>query len=110
MFFRMTIAAALAIVATDAYAAGAQCSDEHGLRSKRGDEPAEMAFVNKSPHTIRIYWINYDGGRQFYAEVRPGREHVQRTYRTHPWVVTDRRENCLGIYYPYRHGRHVVID
>ena len=105
-------AAAAAILfagGTIAQAAGAECAEEHGLRSKRGDQPTELVFVNKKSHPVRIYWINYDGGRKFYAEVRPHQEHVQQTYRTHPWVVTDRQENCLGVYFPHRHGKRVVI-
>jgi von Hippel-Lindau disease tumor supressor len=109
MFSRFSLAAILSFLANCAYAAGETCPGEGGLRSKRGDRPAEMEFINRTDHSIRIYWINYDGGRKFYAAVRPGGSHLQQTYRTHPWVVTDGRENCIGIYFPYRHGRSVVI-
>src|SRR5262249_34163149 len=95
---------------TFAQAAGVQCPEEQGLRSERGDQPAEITFVNKRSDVVRVYWITYEGSRKLYAEIQPQQEHAQRTYLTHPWIVTDRQENCLGVYLPYPHGRHVVID
>lgn len=33
-------------------------------------------------------------------QIQPGDKVVQQTYVTHPWVITDTSNNCLGVYYP----------
>lgn len=90
-------------------AAGARCSQEHGLRSLAGTTSTAITFVNNSATTIRTYWIDYQGTRKFYAEVQPGRSYVQQTYLTHPWVVTNSQEDCLGVYMPNPSPRRIVI-
>ncbi|ANV99335.1 hypothetical protein LMTR13_03235 [Bradyrhizobium icense] len=62
------------------------------------------------PITLRIYWINYEGRRHFYAAVRPHQSYHQQTYLTHPWVLTNENEDCLAIYMPTREPRRVSID
>ena len=82
------------------HAAGARCAQERGLRSLEGTTSTSITFVNDSRGMIRTYWIDYRGTRVFYAEVPPGGSYVQQTFLTHPWVVTNSQEDCLGVYMP----------
>jgi uncharacterized caspase-like protein len=85
------------------------CSQEHSLRSLEGTTSTAITFVNSSANTIRTYWIDYQGKRKFYASVAPGSSYVQQTYVTHPWVVTNNQEVCLGVYMPEPSPSRVVV-
>jgi hypothetical protein len=80
--------------------AGAHCPEEGRLRSTEGKTSTHVNFANQTGHAIRTYWLNYEGHRQFYAEIQPGTAYRQQTYLTHPWVVTDGSDNCLKIIMP----------
>jgi hypothetical protein len=82
------------------HAAGARCAQEWDLRSLEGRASTSVTFVNNSRGMIRTYWIDYQGRRVFYAEIPPGGSYVQQTFLTHPWVVTNSQEDCLGVYMP----------
>lgn len=64
-----------------------------------GKVATKVVFRNKSPKTVKTYWLDYSGKRKFYAQLKPGKNYVQSTYVTHPWIVTDASDNCLGVYY-----------
>ncbi|MGH6742518.1 MAG: hypothetical protein ACREDY_26400 [Bradyrhizobium sp.] len=89
-----------ALVSTGAQAAGNRCPQERDLRSIEGKISTQVTFVNAYGATIRIYWLNYNGGRQFYQQLAAGRSFAVNTYVTHPWVVTDSDENCIEVYLP----------
>lgn len=57
-----------------------------------------MKFINKRPHEVRTYWLDYNGRRVFYKAIAPNGQYTQPTYKTHPWVVTDQKDNCIEIY------------
>jgi hypothetical protein len=76
------------------------CSAEPNLRSVEGLTHAPIEFVNLSGQARRLYWLDYGGARVFYNALEPGRNVVENTYLTHPWVVADAADACLGIYVP----------
>ena len=90
-------------------AAGPRCPDEAGLRSTEGVVSTSITFMNRMPIAVRIYWINYDGKRQFYGIVGPHRSFHQQTYVTHPWVLTDQNENCVAAYMPTHEPGRVFV-
>jgi hypothetical protein len=92
-----------------AYAAGERCSEEAGSRSIEWSTPTSIAFDNNTGDVIRVYWIDYEGVRKFYSEVVSGQSYVQRTYVTHPWVVTNRNYDCLGVYMPGVSPRRIEL-
>jgi hypothetical protein len=77
-----------------------QCADENQIRSVEGKNSTYVNFVNRGNKTVRTYWINYQGQRIFYSQLEPGESYRQQTYLTHPWVITDSRNNCLGMRMP----------
>jgi hypothetical protein len=80
--------------------AGARCPEEGRLRSTDGRTSTYINFVNHTRQAIRTYWLNYEGHRQYYAEIQAGATYRQQTYLTHPWVVTDSSDNCLRVLMP----------
>jgi von Hippel-Lindau disease tumor supressor len=78
--------------------ANASCRDELSMRSIQGNVHTSMKFVNRTNHEIRSYWLDYSGRRVFYKAIPPNGNYTQPTFQTHPWVITDQRDNCLAIY------------
>jgi uncharacterized protein len=76
------------------------CATEPGLQSKRTRVLTTITFRNLTRSTLRIFWVTYQGQRKFHADLPAGRTMYQRTYAGHPWVVTDTRNSCLGVYLP----------
>jgi len=74
------------------------CRDERNLRSVQGNVHTAMKFVNRTHQEIRSYWLDYNGRRVFYKAIPPNGNYTQPTFQTHPWVITDQRDNCLDIY------------
>ena len=77
---------------------GQTCKEERGLRSVQGHVNTTMHFVNKRDQEIRTYWLDYQGRRVFYKAIPAKGRYTQPTFQTHPWVVTDQRDNCLGVF------------
>jgi S1-C subfamily serine protease len=71
------------------------CASVGSLRSIDGVRPLSVTFANESPEDIRIYWIDYTGQRKLYGDLRPKESLDENTYGTHPWLITDERDNCL---------------
>lgn len=76
------------------------CPSEQSSHSIVGIQSTHLNFINHSGKTVRTYWINYQGARQFYAEIADGQSYLQQTYVSHPWVVTDTQNNCIAFFMP----------
>jgi hypothetical protein len=74
------------------------CDAEKILKSKSG-KSINIKFINNMTKPVKIYWINSTGKRIVYnANLSIGSTHPQQTYVTHPWVIADSKDNCLGVY------------
>ncbi|OYX13392.1 MAG: hypothetical protein B7Z15_07450, partial [Rhizobiales bacterium 32-66-8] len=89
----------LTAAATGALAAEG-CQDERSIKSADSATATKVQFKNESKSRIKIYWLNYDGKREHYSDVAPGRSYTQETYMTHPWVVTDTNGQCILLFRP----------
>ena len=69
-----------------------------------------IVFVNKSKDVRKVYWLDFNGERHRYMELKPGEKGDQQTYLGHPWLVTDAEDNALGLYYPDGQKRVVVLE
>jgi len=85
------------------------CPLEETARSIRGDTATQIYFANNSGETIKVFWLDYKGKRKHYKTLRPGEHYTQGTYLTHPWVVTNSAEVCLGVYFPATEMRTMEI-
>jgi Zn-dependent protease len=75
----------------------AGCAVEGQLRSISGGEPADITFANHSAVTLSVYWLNYEGQRAFYAQLRPGQSLVQKSHAPNPWVIATPSGECVAI-------------
>lgn len=77
------------------------CDQEANLKSSTG-AASNIVVNNKTDATIKLYWLNTLGKRVEYSRggIKAGASHPQATYITHPWVITNANEECLGIYVP----------
>ena len=89
----IVILASLAQMPLAAAQADNRCSNAG--RSLVASYAVNLTFKNNTKHSVNVLWINYEGAREFYRRLPPGKQYVQPTYRTHPWVVTDIKGNCL---------------
>jgi hypothetical protein len=65
-------------------------------RSRASTTPASIEFVNQTPGTVNVYWLGFDGTRQFWFSLPTGRSQVQGTYIGHAWVVLSAGGTCIG--------------
>lgn len=79
------------------------------VRSISGDVPTSVRFANRSGARIRIHWLDYQGMRKLYQTLDDGAQYVQKTFITHPWLVTDERNNALSVYFPDAQPRTITI-
>jgi len=73
------------------------CTDETTIKSSSETRPTQISFRNGSADRRRLYWIDQQGQRKFYAVIPPQNIHTQPTYVAHSWVVTDDSEKCLFV-------------
>jgi hypothetical protein len=63
------------------------------LRSAQTNEPRELIVTNTlGDRSARLFWIDFDGNPQFFAEIPPRDRLVQETFRGHVWLS----ENSYG--------------
>ena len=85
------------------------CYEEGDIASVPSDQPARMIFVNDRNRPVIVHWLDFDGLRQTQAEVPPGGRMIQDTLAGHPWLVSNLRGRCLGIYLAGGGTRTVTI-
>ena len=74
--------------------APALCHGEYGNRSHPTTSPINFHIRNSSTNTIRVYWINFEGRRQWYADILPSHDYTAHSYIYHLWAITDVKDNC----------------
>lgn len=82
---------------------------EKGTRSLHANLPTEMNFKNESGQTVRIYWLDYSGNRKLYRTLENGQKHAQKTFVTHPWLITGEDDHGWYVFFPDSQSRTVVI-
>jgi hypothetical protein len=68
--------------------ATAGCQLEGSIVSAGSGGPVTFQVTNARPDALRLYWIDYEGRRRWYATIDSGSTFRQPTYAGHPWVVT----------------------
>jgi hypothetical protein len=76
------------------------CDEEKNLHSETTKSPASIGFSNVGTRTLRVYWLDHNGSRVLYGTLENGQVLGLQTYLTHPWVIADTKDNCIGIYLP----------
>ena len=57
-----------------------------------------ITFQNKSNQDVKLYWVDYGGGKKLYGEISKGAERKQNTYSDAVWLVTDNKDKPLGYF------------
>lgn len=83
---------------------------EKGTRSLHANLPTEVTFDNRSGQTVRIYWLDYSGNRKLYRTLENGQKHTQKTFVTHPWLITGEDDRGWQVFFPDSQPRMVVIS
>jgi len=84
-------------------------SKEKGLKSENGNVKTRITFVNRSKQPVKAYWLDYNGERVFYKELKPSESYSLDTFVTHPWLITDLHDNAWDVYMPTVQPRTVII-
>lgn len=85
------------------------CADEGFISSMPSDRPGRIILENDRNRPVMVYWIDFDGLRQFQARVPAGGRMVQRTLAGHPWLVAAPNGRCLAIYTARAGDRNVRV-
>ena len=56
-------------------------------------------FINRRAQPVSVEWLDFDGKRKQFAEVRPGLTKILSTYAGHVWIVSE-GEKVLGAAIP----------
>jgi uncharacterized caspase-like protein len=81
------------------------CALERTAKSVHAKTPATISFKNSTAGVVHIFWLDPNGERKLYASLYAGEKHTQRTYLTHPWLVTDADQRCLAVHMPKEQDR-----
>ena len=84
-------------------------AEEKGIKSINSDVSTEMTFTNKSGKTVKVYWLDFNGERKLYNTLEEKESYLQQTYLTHPWLITDEKDNAWHVYYPDAQPRTIEI-
>lgn len=76
-------------------AQGLGCPRPGTVRSQNSNQAATIQFVNNSFRPLKIYWLDFQGQRVFYRDLRHGQSYMQPTYFTHPWIAVDPNGSCF---------------
>jgi hypothetical protein len=72
-------------------------SREKDLRASSGDA-VTVIFVNNSSRPVRIYWLDFEGNRKSYGGIPALGRQDQRTFTTHPFLITDENDRGLAVF------------
>lgn len=70
------------------------CALEKSTKSIIAKTPTTIRSRNSTDAVIHIFWLDPNGERKLYA----GEKHMQRTFLTQPWLVTDADQRCLAVH------------
>jgi hypothetical protein len=74
-----------------------RCAEEGNVVSPGSTERANIKFVNQTDQALKIYWLDFAGGRKFYADLAAGASYTQATMTGHVWLVADGADKCVRV-------------
>lgn len=104
-------AAALLAVGNPGEAQQKHPAEEKGAKSVKGDFPTStVRFVNNGAEAVKVFWLDYEGKRVLQARLESGDTfEVAKAQLHHPYVVTDAKDNALGLYFADAQARTVTL-
>ena len=74
------------------------CSRERISVSARTTQSTSISLSNQTKASLIVYWLDFQGMRQRWFDLTPGRTVRQDTYMGHQWLVAKPNGQCLGIF------------
>src|SRR5207245_796726 len=80
------------------------------VRSLPSQIATAIDIVNATSKVRRVYWLDFEGRRKLYSELRPGEVFSIQTFLTHPWLTTDDKERPVALYWPDAQKRVIQLE
>ena len=75
-----------------------RCELEGTVRSTSATTPMRFQLQNASSEALELFWLDYNGQRQSYGTLAPGRKFNMITYVTHAWLIArDWDNSCIHL-------------
>lgn len=101
---------ALTMLSKESLSENLHQSEIYRIKSISSDYKTTINFINKSNEEIKIFWIDFNGNRKFYKNLKPYEKYKEITYLTHVWLTTDKDNNAKEIYFPDSKERIIIIE
>ena len=89
------------------------CREQSTLKSLNNTIATFIRFSNTTDKPVTFTWINFEGKPQLTRgqseTLAPNKTSFRHTWVTHPFIITDSKGTCLGIYQPTAEPSIVVI-
>ena len=73
------------------------CPQEGHIKSPSSFNKASITFDNQTAVDLKVYWIDFQGNRKFYSNLKAHSKYDQGTWIGHVWVVADAGEQCVRL-------------
>lgn len=74
-----------------------RCGEEGKIVSPGSTDNANIKFVNQTGQALRVYWLDFAGGRKSFADLAAGESYTQASFVGHAWLVADRADRCVRL-------------
>jgi dipeptidyl-peptidase 4 len=79
-------------------------------QSTRTGESSTLHVTNSLNEPIRLFWIDNDGNRRPYGEVKVNQSVTQSTFEGHVWLLTDSTDFVIGYYESTADKLEIQVD
>jgi hypothetical protein len=84
------------------------CNSEVKTKSTGSGKSVRLKIFNNSNSMMLIHWLDYDGKRNLYHEIKSGRTVSQETSLLHPWLASRTNGACQAMGIPVDNGIWVI--
>ena len=81
-----------------------------GIRSTQFNPRLTMRISNNRADTVHFFWVDYGGNAVLYATLAPSVTITQRTFGTHPWLITTISGDLISVIIPYANNMDITIQ
>ena len=78
-----------------------QVSVPFGLKSTGYDVQLRLTVRNSRGEPVNRWWVDYSDNPVLYSTISSGVGIIQKTYGTHPWLITDSSGDLISSVIPY---------
>ncbi len=73
------------------------CPQEGHIKSPSSFDKATVTFDNETAGDLKVYWIDFNGKRKFYSDLKAHSKYDQATWIGHVWVVANGSDQCVKL-------------